>query len=139
MPMRATRTHVVAWGDCDPADIVYYPNFYRWFDEATWAMLAAYGLTRAAFDAKYKTPGAPLVETQARYLVPCRQGDVLTIESRVAKVERKTFVVEHRISIAGTLAVEGREVRVWAGKHPDDPTRLQARAIPAEVRALLEE
>ncbi|MBL8669669.1 MAG: acyl-CoA thioesterase [Alphaproteobacteria bacterium] len=138
MPMRATRTYVVNWGDCDPADIVYYPNFYRWFDDATWAMLAAHGITRAVFDAKYKVPGAPLVETQARYLVPCRQGDVLTIESRVAKVERKTFVVEHRILNGGKTAVEGHEVRVWAGRHPDDPTRLKAWEIPAEVRALLE-
>jgi acyl-CoA thioesterase FadM len=27
------RTEIlVAWGDCDPAGIVYYPNYFHWFD-----------------------------------------------------------------------------------------------------------
>ena len=25
----------VRWGDTDAAGIVYYPNFYKWMDEAT--------------------------------------------------------------------------------------------------------
>lgn len=29
---------LVGFGDCDPAGIVYYPNFFRWFDEATQAL-----------------------------------------------------------------------------------------------------
>ena len=37
--------------------------------------------------------------------------------------------------IGGTLAVEGLEKRVWAGKHPDDPPRMKARAIPDDVIA----
>jgi len=29
----------VEFGDCDPANIVFYPNFYRWFDAATHHLL----------------------------------------------------------------------------------------------------
>ena len=25
----------ISWGDCDPADIVYFPNYFRWFDAST--------------------------------------------------------------------------------------------------------
>lgn len=28
-------TFKVRWGDTDPAKIVFFPNFYRWMDEAT--------------------------------------------------------------------------------------------------------
>ena len=30
----------LAWGECDPAGIIFYPNYYRFMDEATWAMFA---------------------------------------------------------------------------------------------------
>ena len=33
----------VKFGDCDPAGIVFYPNFYRWFDEAVHAAARACG------------------------------------------------------------------------------------------------
>ena len=36
---------VVEWGDCDPAKIVFYPNFFRWMDAASWAFFAANGLS----------------------------------------------------------------------------------------------
>ena len=35
----------IQFGDCDPAGIVYYPNYFRFFDNATAAMLsAAFGM-----------------------------------------------------------------------------------------------
>jgi len=33
------------------------------------------------------------------------------------------------------VLVEGREVRVFARKHPDDPARIQAVPAPADIRA----
>jgi len=34
-----SRTHVtrftVEFGDCDPAQIVFYPNYFRWMDAAS--------------------------------------------------------------------------------------------------------
>ena len=35
------------------------------------------------------------------------------------------------------LIVEGTEKRVWAGRHPDDPNRMQALVIPDEIKELL--
>ena len=31
------------WGDCDPAGIIFYPTYFRWFDAATWALSASVG------------------------------------------------------------------------------------------------
>ena len=25
----------VAWGHCDPANIVFYPNYFNWFDQSS--------------------------------------------------------------------------------------------------------
>ena len=32
----------VRWGDTDAAGIVFYPNFYKWMDEATHEFLASH-------------------------------------------------------------------------------------------------
>ncbi len=44
----ASRTHVyrvnVQFGDCDPAGIVFFPNFNRWMDEASLAFFMACGI-----------------------------------------------------------------------------------------------
>jgi 4-hydroxybenzoyl-CoA thioesterase len=45
----------------------------------------------------------------------------------------------HRLFVGETLAVEGLEKRVWAGRHPDDPSRMKARAIPDDVAAKLKQ
>ena len=52
------------------------------------------------------------------------------MESRVSEIRRSSFEVAHKIFVGDTLAVEGLEKRVWAGKHPDDPSRMKAKAIP---------
>ena len=36
--VRVSR-RTLAWGECDPAGIIFYPNYYRFMDEAAWAML----------------------------------------------------------------------------------------------------
>jgi len=50
----------------------------------------------------------------------------------------KTFEVNHAVVNRGVRAVEGYEIRVWAHRHPDDPDRLKAMPIPAEIKAAFE-
>ena len=50
----------------------------------------------------------------------------------------KTFEVGHAVLNRGVRAVEGYEIRVWAHRHPEDPDRLKAMPIPAEIKAAFE-
>ena len=34
----------VEFGDCDPAQIVFFANYFRWFDQCTTALFRAAGL-----------------------------------------------------------------------------------------------
>ena len=66
----------IQFGDCDPAGIVYYPNYFRFFDNATAAMLtAAFGRNKRSWLAHYGIAGIPMVDTGARFLKPSRFGD----------------------------------------------------------------
>ena len=70
--------------------------------------------------------GHPVVETRAKFRLPTRFGDEVAIESAVVACGRSSFKIEHRLTLAGALAAEGSETRVWAGRDPDDPTRDQS-------------
>ena len=127
----------VQWGDCDPAGIVYYPNFFHYFDQATWNLFGAIGVTLPVMQSRYGAVGVPLVDAQASFKVPCWPGDKLEIESWVSDWKEKTFTVRHVVRKAGRDHLEGREIRIWGVRHPEDPQRLRAIPMPEDVRTAL--
>jgi len=129
-------TVTVEWGDCDPAGIVFYPNYLRWIDAAFHHLLAATGTSHEQLAAAHGAIGTPLVEVRVRFLRPSGVGDTLRIESVVERWERKRFHVRHRIYNGETLAVEATETRCWAGRDADG--RMRALPIPEELRHLLD-
>jgi len=137
MSFQSTYQIKVEWGDCDPADIVFYPNYFRWFDNAAQQMFRQAKLDWSDLFERYGVVGMPLVDAGARFISPSKFGDDLTIESHVAEWHSKVLVMRHNVFNDGQLAVEGTEKRVWAGKHPDDPKRLQALVIPDEIKQAL--
>jgi 4-hydroxybenzoyl-CoA thioesterase len=75
-------------------------------------------------------------DTRARFLVPSKFGDVVTVESWIKEFRRSSFDVEHRLLKGEVLAIEAWETRVWVGRHPDNPDGIKAKPIPEEVIAL---
>lgn len=134
---RSTIERIVDWGDCDPAQIVFYPNFYRWFDAAARHLFEAAGLPWQELFSRYGVVGLPLREASARFVSPARYGDRLRIESAVSDWREKALVIEHRAYVGDRLVAEGTELRAWARQHPDDPERLQAVPLPMELRQKL--
>ena len=133
------RSHVsrftVEFGDCDPAQIVFYPNFFRWMDAASLRFFRAAGVPPwREFEAQCGIIGAPLVDASARFLRPASYGDVIDVDTAIDEWRGKSFVMSHIIRRGADVLVEGREVRVFAKRHPDDPTRIQAVEPPQSVR-----
>ena len=124
----------IEWGYCDPAGIVFNSRFFEFFDEGTWLLFeTVLSVPRAELFSTYDLMGIPLVDARARFIVPVKFGETVNIASQVSEFRRSSFDVEHRLTIRGELAVEGRETRVWATQDKDDPTRIKSKPIPAEV------
>ena len=135
-PRTAVRELEIAFGDCDPAGIVFYPNYFRFFDAATAGLLSeALGSRKVEWTARFGIVGIPMVDTGARFLRPSRFGDLVRIETTVTAIGRSSFEVSHRLHNGGELAVEAHEKRVWAGRADDGS--LRARTIPDAVRTAL--
>lgn len=124
----------IEWGDCDPAGIVYYPRYFVFFDNATVALFAAAGLPKHEMVKTYDMVGYPMVDTGARFIIPSRWGDTITIESHVSEWRKSSFDIKHRVLKGEDLAIEAWETRVWVGRHPDDPERIKSQPIPEDVK-----
>lgn len=131
-----SRDVEIEFGDCDPAGIVYYPNYFRMFDASTAHLFeVALGMKKIAWIKRFGILGIPMVDTGARFIKPSRFGDVVTITSTVTAFKRSSFEVVHRLFNDGALAVEGRETRVWVSADPDDAKKLTSLPVPEEVIA----
>ncbi len=132
--LTSTRTTRIEWCHCDPAGIIFYPRYYEMFDISTTLMIErALGVSKAEYLKAYDFAGHPLVETRARFLIPTRFGDEVEIATALVACGRSSFNIEHRITRAGELAVEGFETRVWVVRDPGDPTRMKSHPIPPAV------
>jgi 4-hydroxybenzoyl-CoA thioesterase len=131
-----TRQVEIEFGDCDPAGIVYFPNYFRMFDASTaYLFEAALGMKKIAWIERFAILGIPVVDTGATFTRPSRFGDVVTITSTIAAFKRSSFEVTHTLTNGGEVAIEGRETRVWVARDPHDPRKLKALAVPDQVIA----
>ncbi len=124
----------IDWGDCDPARIVFYPNYFRWFDQATSRLFESVGLPWSVLFRSGDITGLPLVSVKADFRTPSRYGDEIEIESHVSEWRRRTLVIKHLASNNGTLAVEAEEIRACVGPRPDDPDGIRAVPIPDAIK-----
>jgi len=122
----------VAFGDCDPANIVYFPNFYRWLDQSTHDLCEAAGFELVAVRRERQWVGFPLAEAGARFHRPATINDQLRIETRVREWRPKMFLLDHRIFRDGLLLVEGWQTRFIGVHLPGQGRRLAALPIPRE-------
>lgn len=138
MTFRHTTEFTVEFGDCDPARIVFYPNFLRWMDAAARHFFLAAGVPSwHETEASDGIIGTPLVDVTARFLRSATYGDRIAVDTTIAEWRGRSFVMAHAIRRGEDALVEGRETRVFARRHPDDPTRIQAVPPPDWLRAKL--
>ena len=127
-----TLSRRIEWGDCDPAGIVFNPNFFAFFDHGTTMLYEAAGWPKQVMLEKFGAAGCPLVNTQAAFKAPCRYGDDVTIVSSIADIRNSSFDIRHELFHGEKLCVEGFETRVWTTRDPETG-RLGSAPIPEEV------
>ncbi|PWE76568.1 4-hydroxybenzoyl-CoA thioesterase [Bradyrhizobium sp. SUTN9-2] len=125
----------IQWGDCDPANIVYYPRYFAMFDDSTSTLFEAAGFSKQDLVRKYGLVGIPMVDTRAKFYIPSTYGDWITIETKIESIKRSSFEVKHNVYKGGALAIEGFETRVLVGRDPVNPDKLKSAPFPAEMVA----
>jgi 4-hydroxybenzoyl-CoA thioesterase len=127
------KTLHIEWGDCDPAQIVYFPRYFAYFDACTTALFKKAGLSKREMLRTYQIIGIPLVDLRASFMKPSRFSDVVTVESEVTEWRRSSFCIRHRLFNRDVLAVECFETRVWAALSATDQETIESKPVPREV------
>ncbi len=127
----------VEFGDCDPAGIVFFPNFFRWYDASSRHFFHDCGVPAWRDTEKsHGIIGTPVVDISSRFIRPATYGDVVDVHTSVIEWNAKSFVMLHQLKRNGELLAEGRDTRVFAIRHPDDPNRIKAIPIPDDIKQL---
>lgn len=131
------KRRTLAWGECDPAGIIFYPNYYRFMDEATWDLFAEAGFPADRMRAEHFS--LPLVDSRCEFLSSPFFGDEIEIRSQVSKWGRSSFSLAHEFVMAGEgrVLARGSESRVWCRYESGPGSPLKSVPIPDEVRAAL--
>ncbi|MBK6850516.1 MAG: acyl-CoA thioesterase [Burkholderiales bacterium] len=131
-------TQRVEFGDCDPAQIVWFPNFFRWADAASRNFFMACGLPDwKTTERERGIIGTPLVDIQARFMRPASYGDTLDIVTSISEWRSRSFNTLYQVRRGDTLLCEIKDVRVFARRKPgDDPHAIEAVPVPADWKVL---
>ncbi len=127
----------VEFGDCDPARIVWFPNFFRWIDAASRHFFVACGVP--PWHETSKTMGligTPLVDTQASFKKTASYGDVLEIHASITEWRSKSFVMHYRVMCGDDEIMTCNEVRIFAVDK--EGGGIRAMPIPESIRQLCE-
>jgi 4-hydroxybenzoyl-CoA thioesterase len=127
----------IMFGDCDPAGIVFFPNFSKWMDASSLNFFVQCGVP--TWRELYKTTGiigTPLLEINTRFVSPATYGQRLRIHTSIQEWRGKAFIQKHIVKRDETLICEGTETRAFCIRHPDDPDRIKAIPVPENIKAL---
>ena len=132
-----TRNYMVRvrFGETDAAGIVFYPNFFMYFDLATQELFRRAPGDWVA-DMRATGLGFPIMESGGKFLAPLFHDDEIAIVSRVVDVRTRAFRIEHEIARGETRVAHGFEVRAYACKDPLTK-KLEMQPFGDELRAWL--
>ena len=123
----------VYWADCDAAGILYYGNFFRFFEIAEEELYAAVGQRRWDLYEELHI-GFPRAETSCRFRKPVLLGDLVAVTAWISRRSEKSLVFQYEMRRDGEseLLAEGSSILVCV-KHPE----FHAIPIPQSILRLL--
>ncbi len=127
----------VMFGDCDPAGIVFFPNFAKWMDASSLNFFMQCGVP--PWRELVKTTGIigdPLLEIQVKFLRPATYGETLQIHTNIQEWRAKAFLFRHVIMRGDDVLCEGVETRAFCIRPADNPDRIKAIPVPEEIKRL---
>ncbi|MDO9438713.1 thioesterase family protein [Hydrogenophaga sp.] len=127
----------VMFGDCDPAGIVFFPNFSKWMDASSLNFFKQCGVPPWRETKKTRgIVGTPLLEIHTKFMRPATYGERLQIHTSVVEWREKVFIHKHVVQRGDDVLCEGTETRAFVINPPDAPDRIKAIPVPEDIKAL---
>lgn len=125
----------VMFGDCDPAGIVFFPNFSKWMDASSLHFFMQCGVPPWRELEKINGIfGAPILEIQTRFVTSATYGETLHVHTSVIEWREKVLIQKHVIRRGDVLICEGTETRAFCKRMPDEGNRIKIVPVPPDIR-----
>ena len=124
--------HRVIYADTDAGQVVYYANYFKWFESGRRELLRFLGIDLHAIQKKNIL--TPVVEAHCNYLAPARYDDMVIVETKIALIKEKAIKFENKIfrKKDKKLLVEGYTVNVFV-----DGKKMKSIKIPEDIKKKL--
>jgi 4-hydroxybenzoyl-CoA thioesterase len=107
---------------CDPAGIVFFPQFFYLLHEAKEDFLAHIGFPQHRMIESGL--GTPVVDIKTGFHGMCRYGDDITISVTISKLGNSSMGMEYEIHSAGILKLTSSWVLVYSALSGGKPVRI---------------
>lgn len=122
---------LVRFHHCDPAGIVFYPQFFYLLHEVQEDFLAHIGFPEHKLIAG--GTGVPIVDLKTEFLGMCRNGDALTITLELTRIGNSSLGMQYEVhGEAGDIRLRAHGVVVYSEVPHGKPVR-----IPEALRSAL--
>jgi acyl-CoA thioester hydrolase len=134
--MHVTAEVRVRYAETDQMGIVYYANFFVWFEIGRVELLRSLGLAYSQMEIEHRCI-LPVVEANCRYKAPARYDDEIIIETRPTLLRQHVIKFAYRVlrkereGAEPTLLAEGETAHVVCDE------QLNKRDIPERYATAL--
>ncbi len=87
--------HRVYYAETDAMGVVYYGNYFEWFEQARDHFLREKGMSYAEVESRGIF--LPVTETSCNYLYPARYGEEIKIKTSIKKIARASIVFYYEV------------------------------------------
>ena len=115
---------------CDPAGIVFYPQFFYLLHEAQEDFFAHIGF--AEHNMINAGHGVPIVDLKTQFLGMCRNGDDIVINLTLSKLGNSSIAMDYDLISEGHVRLRANGVVVYSTVPAGKPQR-----IPDDLRQAL--
>ena len=129
--MKFSKSKLIRFHHCDPAGIVFYPQFFYLLHEIQEDFLAHIGFPEHVLI--QGGIGVPIVDLKTEFLGMCRHGDQITISLSLSKIGNSSIGMDYEIHSGSKLQLRAMAVVVHS-KVPDG----KAVRIPDGLRLALQ-
>ena len=121
--------HRVIYGDTDAGQVVYYANYFRWFESGRREILRSMKINYLELEKRGII--TPVVEAHCNYFHPARYDDVVIVETKIADVKEKSIKFENNIfrKKGKKLLAAGYTINVFV-----DKKKMKSIKIPDDLR-----
>ncbi|MEK6943216.1 MAG: thioesterase family protein [Nanoarchaeota archaeon] len=124
--------HRVIYADTDAGQVVYYANYFKWFESGRRELLR--NLKIDLYAIQKKNILTPVVEAHCNYFAPARYDDLVVIETKIAQIKEKSIRFENKVFRKNDkkILAEGHTVNVFV-----DGKKMKSIKIPDNIKRKL--